>query len=85
MPDLWFRPASYRALVALPAEIRGRVLAAILALQENARPVGCEKLEGSDAWRIRVGDYRVVYRIDDADGTVTITDIGPRRDIYRRR
>lgn len=85
MPHLWFTPAAYRALSALPATMRGRILATALDLQENARPPGCRKLEGSDFWRVRVGNYRVIYLIDDEASTVTVTDIGPRGDIYRGR
>jgi mRNA interferase RelE/StbE len=85
MPFLWFTPAAYRALTALPIGIRGRIFAAALALQHDPHPPGCEKLEGREAWRVRVGDYRLIYQIDDQAGGVTVTDVGPRRDIYRQR
>jgi mRNA interferase RelE/StbE len=61
-----------------------RVNAAIKSLAENPRPAGATKLVGKDAWRLRVGDYRVVYVIEDAIRVVIVTRIGHRRDVYER-
>jgi len=55
----------------------------MLALAVNPRPHGVAKLSGREAWRIRVGDYRVIYTIDDARQGVVIYAIGHRREIYR--
>jgi mRNA interferase RelE/StbE len=44
---------------------------------------GCKNLTGRDGWRIRAGDYRVIYEIDDAGQTVTVLHVGHRRDIYK--
>jgi len=61
-----------------------RVDAAILALSDNVRPAGCVKLSGlSDLWRIRVGDYRVVYEIRDRQLIVLIVGVAHRREVYR--
>ncbi len=55
----------------------------ILALADNPRPAGCKKLKGyKDHWRIRAGDWRVVYIIDDAAKLVSITRIAHRREVY---
>jgi mRNA interferase RelE/StbE len=55
----------------------------ILPLADNPRPAGCKKLKGyKDLWRIRIGDYRVVYGIDDAAKTVTVTHVAHRREVY---
>ena len=55
----------------------------ILALADNPRPTGCKKLKGfKDQWRSRVGDWRVLYIIDDAAKLVTITRIAHRREVY---
>jgi mRNA interferase RelE/StbE len=55
----------------------------ILALADNPRPPGCKKLRGyRDQWRIRVGDWRVVYLIDDVARLVTITRVAHRREVY---
>ena len=59
-----------------------RVRDAVTALSENPRPGGCKKLVGRDGWRIRSGDYRVIYEIDDAQRKVTVLHIGHRRDVY---
>jgi len=53
------------------------------ALRENPRPAGCKKLAERRGWRIRFGDYRIIYKIDDVNKTVTITNVGHRREIYR--
>ena len=55
----------------------------ILALTENPRPAGCKKLKGyKDQWRIRIGDWRVVYVIDDSAERVSITRVAHRREVY---
>ena len=59
-----------------------RVCDATRTLAENPRPSGCRKLVGRDGWRIRVGDYRVIYQIDDPARTVLVLHVGHRRDIY---
>jgi mRNA interferase RelE/StbE len=62
---------------------RQRIVAAIAALAENPRPVGCRKLSGKDKYRIRCGDYRVVYSVEDVILVVTIAKVGHRSDVYR--
>jgi mRNA interferase RelE/StbE len=63
---------------------RQRVVARIQALAEDPRRAGCEKLAGhADRFRIRQGDYRVVYSIDDAQQMVVIFKVGHRREVYR--
>lgn len=61
-----------------------RVDRAIGSLADNPRPAGATKLVGSEGWRLRVGDYRVVYLVEDAILIVTVTKIGHRRDVYER-
>ena len=70
-------------LAALPQETYEKLKSAILALAENARPNGCRKLAGREGWRIRIGAFRVIYEIDDAERTVTVLHVGHRRDVYR--
>jgi len=61
-----------------------RVLVALEHLEEQPRPLGSKKLRGSeDLWRIRIGDYRVVYAIADARRVVDVLVIRHRRDVYR--
>ena len=68
----------------LPGNTLRRVLEALTALRENPRPPGCLKLRGSeDAYRIRVGDYRVLYSIDDGAQTIRVWRVRHRREVYR--
>lgn len=71
-----------KELADLPKIEFGRVRNAILELSENARPVGCKKLVGREGWRIKIGNYRVIYEIKDADKEITVLHIGHRRDVY---
>jgi mRNA interferase RelE/StbE len=56
---------------------------AIIALEENPRPIGYKKLRGRNAYRIRTGDYRIIYEIIDNKLIINIVTIGHRKDIYR--
>ena len=77
--------AAERALARLSRELHGRIITAIQGLAENPRPHGCRKLTGSqNDWRIRVGDYRVIYEIADEIRIVRVHRVRHRRDIYRR-
>jgi mRNA interferase RelE/StbE len=73
-----------RDLQSLPQAILKRIIPRIKALSDNPRPSGCHKLTGSrNDWRIRIGDYRVVYEVDDARKRVRIFRIRHRREVYR--
>lgn len=72
-----------KVVTSLEKPLRRRILAAIDALADDPRPPGCKKLAGQDGWRIRVGDYRVVYEIHDQVLLVIVVDIGHRSEIYR--
>ena len=74
-----------KAVAKLPKNIRRRVDAAILLLASNPRPFGAIKMAGEEAYRIRVGDYRIIYTIEDQQLLVLVIDVGHRRDVYRRR
>lgn len=72
-----------KELGALAGEAYDRVRDAIAGLAEDPRSPGCLKLTGRDGWRIRIGNYRVVYEIDDSGQVVTVLHVGHRRDVYR--
>ncbi|HEY5345233.1 MAG TPA: type II toxin-antitoxin system RelE/ParE family toxin [Verrucomicrobiae bacterium] len=72
-----------KSLCRLPENIQTRVARSMLALADNPRPSGVVKLSGREGWRIRIGDYRVIFMIDDAKKEVVIYAIGHRREIYR--
>lgn len=71
-----------KELADLPKADYERMRDAIAALAENPRPIGCKKLVAREGWRIRSGDYRAIYEIDDGQKTVTVLHIGNRRDVY---
>jgi mRNA interferase RelE/StbE len=70
-------------LAKLPAHVVEKVIALLKSFEENPRPVTCKKLKGyKNLWRTRVGDYRIIYSIDDIILLVDIREIGHRKDIY---
>ncbi len=71
-----------KELAAISKPDYGRVRDAVITLAENPRPSNCKKLVGREGWRIRVGDYRVIYEVEDTKQIVTILHIGHRRDVY---
>lgn len=79
------QPDLVRQMRGIPRQDQVRLNEKIRALSADPRPAGVEKLTGAEGWRIRVGDYRIVYWIDDAAHVVTITRIGQRGSVYRRR
>lgn len=84
MYRVFLERAAEKQLKQLSAKLHDRVIAAVRALAKNPRPTGCRKLTGTDDdWRIRVGDYRVVYEIDDATKEVRVNRIRHRREVYR--
>ncbi|MDC4232462.1 type II toxin-antitoxin system RelE/ParE family toxin [Actinomyces sp. B33] len=80
-----FTTAAARQIKKLPRPARDRVLDAIDDLQDDPRPHGAKKLVGEhDAWRIRVGNYRVIYDVTDSELVVTVVRAGHRREVYDR-
>jgi mRNA interferase RelE/StbE len=78
------RPPARRALRQLDARVRKAVAAAIDALGDDPRPPGTRPLRGHPPYlRVRAGDYRVIYAVDDADRTVRVAVVGHRREVYR--
>ena len=72
-----------KELDRLPDEIANRIFARLTELETNPRPTDVKKLKGRDAWRIRVGDYRVIYEIHDRVLQIIVITVGHRREIYR--
>jgi mRNA interferase RelE/StbE len=81
--ELLIKRSATKELEALPTTYRRRIAAKIQHLSTEPRPVGAEKLSGEEKYRIRQGDYRVLYEIDDPARTVTVVRIGHRGDVYR--
>ena len=78
-------PRAREELAALERSVRHRLLAAIERLVTNPRPAGSKKLAGRAAWRIRVGEYRVIYEITDKRLVVLVIRVGHPHDVYRER
>jgi len=75
--------SAQKELDALDDAVFNRIDKKILALAGDPRPTGCKKLKGyKDLWRIRIGDWRVVYIIDDEAKVVSVTRIAHRREVY---
>jgi mRNA interferase RelE/StbE len=80
---LLIKASAAKELEALPRRDRQRTISKIHGLASEPRPPGCEKLTSHDLHRIRQGNYRVLYSVDDSHLQVTIIKIGHRRDVYR--
>ena len=77
-------PPAQRDIDNLPKKVKGRITQKIILLQEEPRPKNCAKLKGGgNIFRIRVGDYRILYRINDADRKVSIAKVAHRKEVYR--
>jgi len=79
------KPPARKELESLPDNVLARVVRKLESLGHTPRPVGCKKLKGhKDQWRVRIGDWRVVYIIDDAAEVVSVTRIAHRREVYEQ-
>jgi mRNA interferase RelE/StbE len=82
---LEIKQSAQKELDALDDSLFARIDRRILALSDDPRPTGCTKLRGfKDQWRIRIGDWRVVYIIDDPAKLIRITRVAHRREVYER-
>ena len=73
-----------KELADLPREVHQRIIKRLLTLKANPRPRGAKKLGGGESYRIRVGDYRVLYTIDDTLQKIEVSAVGHRREVYRQ-
>ena len=77
-----FRPAAARQLRKIEPQARDRLRGAIALLAEDPRPPASRQLRGRPGWRVRVGDYRIIYTIEDGLLVVVVITIGHRREVY---
>lgn len=83
MYNVEITPHAERELKRLDRSTKNRIIPVALSLADNPRPVGCLKIKGEDnRWRIRVGDWRIGYEINDQTHVVRIVAIGHRREFY---
>ncbi len=81
---LIIKPAAEKDIERLPGPVHRRVLARLARVEADPRAPGSVKLAGSQAtYRVRVGDWRIVYEIDDRRSTVVVTIVAHRREVYR--
>ena len=82
--ELLIKPSAAKELEAVGRKSdRSRIVDKIYTLKDDPRPPGCEKLTGQDRYRVRQGQFRILYVVDDAEQVVTVVKIGHRRDVYR--
>jgi len=83
--DIQIKPAAQKEINRIPPHNRVRIETAIINLADNPRPHGAKKLQGAEdnTYRIRVGQYRVIYRIYDSELVVLVVKVADRKDIYR--
>ena len=72
-----------KELAELPAFSFEKAKTVIYRLAEDPRPRGSRKLTGRDGWRVRVGDYRIIYEVDNVSNSITILHVGHRKDVYK--
>jgi mRNA interferase RelE/StbE len=77
------KKSAEKELDHLPPRIHEKVIHILLSLQENPFPSNSKKLRGRDGYRIRVGDYRVLYLIDQSDRSIEVISVAHRREVYR--
>jgi mRNA interferase RelE/StbE len=80
---IYFKRSAVKDLDTIPQKDLQRIIKRIELLKGNPRPPGCEKLSGQERYRIRQGNYRIIYSIQDDVLTVWVVKIGHRRDVYR--
>jgi mRNA interferase RelE/StbE len=82
--EIHIESSAEKQFLALPLQERKRIILRINALALNPKPAGCKKIMGSkNTWRIRVGDYRIVYDLDEKEQAVHIWRVKHRREAYR--
>ncbi len=81
--QLLIKQSAEKELERLNTRLRERILARLLLLEHNPRPSGSIKLQAGKGYRLRIGDYRVLYEIDDTARVVTIFAVRHRREAYR--
>ena len=81
---VYFRKSAAKELEKLPKAALRKIIKKIERLSDEPRPAGCEKLSGQELYRVRQGDYRIVYSIQDNELTIWVIKVGHRKNIYKR-
>jgi len=80
---VYLKRSAEKELDRLPAEVHDRVIKQLISLRDDPRPHGIKKLHGKEGYRIRVGDYRILYVIDDNENKLEIISVAHRKEVYR--
>ncbi len=80
---IYFRKSAAKELKGLPNPALQKVIKRIEALSREPRPIGCEKLTGQEYYRLRQGNYRIIYSIQNNELTIWVVKVGHRKDIYK--
>ena len=75
--------SAQKQLSQIDRQDQAAIISAIRNLADDPRPIGCKKLSGRPAWRLRVGNYRVIYEIQDDVVFILVVSIGHRKEVYR--
>jgi mRNA interferase RelE/StbE len=81
--EILFKASVWKDLKKVPKSNLRKILSRVEKLGNDPRPVGCEKLTGEELYRVRQGNYRIVYSIQDSELTVWVIKVGHRKDVYR--
>ena len=81
--ELLIKRKAQKQLASIPQPNRDHIIKAVRSLADDPRPAGVRKLTGREAWRIHIGDYRIIYEIHDDVLVVLVVAVGHRRDVYR--
>ncbi len=81
--EIFFKESIWKDLKKVPKNDLKRILSRIEKLGDDPRPMGCEKLTGEELYRVRQGNYRIVFSIQDNELTIWIIKVGHRKDVYR--
>lgn len=81
---VFIRASASKELAVIPKKSLQKIIDRIRSLEENPRPMGCEKLSAQERYRLRQGNYRIIYSIQDNEQTIHIVKIGHRKEIYRQ-
>ncbi len=81
--EILIKPSAAREIEALPRKDRLRVVRRVARLADNPRPPGCEKLSGQGKYRVRQGNFRIIYEIHDQNLLIVVVKVGDRKDVYK--
>ncbi|MFT4929335.1 MAG: mRNA interferase RelE/StbE [Phenylobacterium sp.] len=83
--EILIERSAQKSLVKIPKSEQLKIIQSIESLSDNPRPHGSKKLSGRDGWRIRIGNYRVIYEIQNNQLIVLVLSIGDRKEIYKNK